>query len=126
MRKELLEASSSGKNAAAKGFMGKIRDIFDRAFAAEDMRDPSASYMQGLILPSEMHMADPMAYAITANAATWSMRRYKDAVDEKRCGDTEANAEWDELEKSIVANIADEVKIAIIGDKVEMTVYKSF
>ena len=43
-------------------------------------------------------------------------------------GDAEAEfwTESDELEKSIVANIADEVKIAITGNDVELTVYKDF
>ena len=44
------------------------------------------------------------------------------AVEEKNPN----SAEWDELEKSIVANIADDIKIAIAGNKVEMTAYKKF
>lgn len=31
-RKEFLELSNSGKNESAKGFMGKVRDIFMRCF----------------------------------------------------------------------------------------------
>jgi len=35
LRKALLEASSTGKNAAAKGFMGRLRDIFARLTDAD-------------------------------------------------------------------------------------------
>jgi hypothetical protein len=34
--------------------------------------------------------------------------------------------EWDELEKSIVANIADEVQISIRDTTVEMVIFKKF
>ncbi len=51
----------------------------------------------------------------------WSMLRYEEAlkplVAEK---DEDALVAWDELEKSIVANIADEVKVSIRGWQVEM------
>ena len=48
------------------------------------------------------------------------------AYGRKKAEDAKAREEWDELEKSIVANIADEVSIAIRGSEVEMTVYKNF
>lgn len=126
MRKELLKASSSGKNEAAKGFMGKLRNIFDQALAAEDMNDLSNYYVQGLIYSADMYTADPMAYAATPSTTTWSMKNYKTAVEDKTSHNAAPNEEWDELEKSIVANIADEVKINIVGDKIEMIVYKKF
>ena len=120
MRRELLDASTSGKNEAARGFMGKLRDIMDRALIADDVASPSDYYLRGLIMPA--NMSDPMAYAASANMVSWSMQHYKTAVEQ----DSGAKEEWDELEKSIVANIADEVKIAITGNTVEMTVYKKF
>ena len=33
---------------------------------------------------------------------------------------------WDELEQSVVANIADEIKIGIADDSAEMIIYKKF
>ena len=35
-----------------------------------------------------------------------------------------AEEKWDELEKSVIANIADEIEIGIAGKTVEMIVYK--
>jgi len=126
MRRELLSASTSGKNEAAKGFMGKIRDIIDRALAAEDTGDPSKFYLQGMLLPSDPEMATPMMYSVSASMASWSMRKYLSALEEEKTGSAEAQDAWDELEKSIVVNLADEVRIAINGNEVEMTVYKNF
>lgn len=121
MRKELLKSSTSGKNEAARGFMGMIRDIFDRALASQNM---SETFEVGMALAPDIYSGDPMSYATNAGIATWTMSRYRTTLE---CDSTEnAKEEWDELERSIVANIADEVKIAIEGDKVEMTVYKNF
>ena len=126
MRKELLGASTSGKNEAAKGFMGKIRDIIDRALTSEGDSDQPTYFMQGLLMPSDMDASDPMMYSTTSSMVSWSMRNYRTAVEAQSVGSQKARDEWDELEKSIVANIADEVRISIAGDKVEMTVYKNF
>ena len=72
----------------------------------------------------------PMGFAPNAslNAAivNWSMQKYKATVEQEKSEDAAAQEEWDELEKSIVANIADEITIAIRGSEVEMTVYKKF
>ena len=131
MRRELLSVSSSGKNAAAVGVMGKLRDIFERTFESADGVDPStysAYYMQGLIAGPDI--LDPMSFALNASLATgtvnWSMKKYRDTVEQKKEENDNAQKEWDELEKSIVANIADEVAIAICGGEIEMTVYKKF
>ena len=124
MRKELLKASSSGKNAAAKGFMGKIKDIFNRALASDDLQNLAYYYSQGIIVTENAFMTD--SYTSTTGTVSWSMKKYKTEVEKESANNAEAKDEWDELEKSIVAKVADEVEIAISGDKVEMTVYKKF
>ena len=126
MREELMSVSSTGKNAAAEGVMGKLRDIFERAFDATEVKDPASYYMQGLLLTAGSEGIDPMTYSATASMVAWSMQKYKTSVAaEKECS-TEAMQEWDELEKSIIANLADEVSISIRGREVEMVVYKDF
>ena len=121
MRDELLKVSSSGKNEAAKGFMGKIRDVFDRAFASEGAGAMSDYYAMGMV---DSFSVDHVS--ASASAAVWSMQKYKEAVKEQAAREKNADEKWDELERSIVANVADEVRIAIKGDKVEMTVEKDF
>lgn len=126
MRRELLKVSTSGKNEAAKGFTGKLRDIFNRALAPENAFEAGDYYSQGLVLPAAYYSSDPAAYSLSADIVTWSMQKYKAEVESEAAKSDSAKEKWDELEKSIVANVADEVRIAVTGDKVEMTVYKKF
>ena len=111
-RKRLLDSSSTGKNAAAKGVMGKLRDLFERSF--EPLTDNVPSYYAIGWVGSD---ADPFGMELPVYDEAWSLNRYRDAVRD----DAEA---WDELEKSIVANLADEIRIGIRGGTVEMVIYK--
>ena len=55
----------------------------------------------------------------------WSMMQYEDALNARLARDDEGAREaWDELEKSVVAKVADDVKVAIRGRTVELTILK--
>ena len=117
-REKLLSASSSGKNAAAKGVLGKLRDVFACSLDARQGLQPWYH---------EAGMVDPVSYAGSAAIIDWSMRKYRRSVEEKLTEqDPEAQEAWDELEKSIINRLADEISIGIRGDRVEMVVYKRF
>ncbi len=126
MRKELLKTSSTGKNEAAKGFMGMLRDMIDRALSSDGSDDPLDDLKWGLVLPADMGMADPVLYSASADFMNWSMQNYLANVQAESMRSDKAKAEWDELERSILANLADEVKVSVNGNKAEMTVYKTF
>ena len=114
-RDQLLSASSTGKNESAKGLMGRLRDFFDRG-ADEDISSFSSP-----LLYSEMyeHSSTPTL------DWEWSMMRYENALSYRiKENDTAAKEAWDELEKSVVAKVADDVKVAIRGRTVEMTIVK--
>ena len=114
-RKELMEISTSKENAAAKGFMGKIREVFELAMLPKDDRSARESRI------GMMGLVDPTALSATSSE-TWKMSNYKDSVD-KMDQDTEfAQEARNELERSILGNIAKEVEISIIGDDVKMTI----
>ena len=112
-RLRLMEASTSGRNAAATGILGKLRDLFECAFEPVDAEVPPF-YTLGIVESG----VDLGAMTTTA----WSLARYRDAV---RDDDTRRDA-WDELERSVIANAADEIRIGIKGRRVEMTVIKKF
>lgn len=118
MRKQLLSASSSGENSAAKGFMGRLKVMIAETLFANTASDSLA--FSGLSL-GLMSMASPTAMGAGSTSYLWSMQKYKD--ESEKAEKTEA---WDELEKSIVANIADDVKVSIIGTSVEIIVSKKF
>ncbi|MBQ6470239.1 MAG: hypothetical protein IJJ50_09345 [Lachnospiraceae bacterium] len=119
MRKELISVSSKGENAAAKGFMGKIREMI----AVIVLPRESGPTMASLGL---MSFGSPNGFRAGSVSYAWSMNEYRLGVENRRLESEEAGAAWDELEKSIVANIADEVSVSINGSHVETVIYKEF
>ena len=114
-REQLLAVSSSGKNESAKGLMGRLRDFFDWGSDAD-----LSAYSSPLLLPDAFEQSSsPML------DWEWSMARYEEAlthcVEENQDGAVQA---WDELEKSVVAHVADDVKVSIRGRTVELTILK--
>lgn len=109
-REKLLSVSTTGENAAAKGIMGKIRVAFE-TMIKEYVTSPAITYSEfysmGLV-------PDPLNYY-----SAWSLDQYKEAAKENE----EA---WDELEKSIIANLADDVVVGIKGKQVNIVVKKNF
>ena len=113
-RESLLEVSSSGKNEAAKGLMGRLRDFFDRG-SDEDIFQASPMLMSGMYEHSSSPSLD----------WEWKMTQYQLAVEEGvRHDDKAAREAWDELEKSVVAHAADEIRISIRGRTAEMILFK--
>ncbi len=113
-RTQLLSSSTSGKNVAARGIIGKLRDLLERTMEPAD-GSLNTYYPSGWI-----YSTDPTAMS-ASTMDVWSFNKYRESIDEEK-----EKEEWDELEKSIIANIADEVKISIVGDIVDVSVYKTF
>ena len=121
MREELLKTATSGRNAAVKGFMSRIRDIFTQLTepdsTAIDPKDYGFSYVDVSSFDASMGVTTHgMLYG-------WSMKEYKSAVQEHK---EEEPDKWDELEKSITARLADEVRVFIRGNTVEMVITIGF
>lgn len=118
-RKALLKASTSGKNAAATGFMGRLRDYFTRVYDTSDINALAneIGYVGLVGYDASMDMSpNAMLYG-------WSLNAYRQTVSEQKETETE---KWDELEKSITAKLADEIKIFIRKETVEMIIEKAF
>nr|MBQ6242796.1 hypothetical protein [Lachnospiraceae bacterium] len=115
-RETLLSASTSGRNQAARGIMGKLREIFEEAMEARD-DDPADGFYDDWRFDAGMTAGSipPLSYS-----AGWSLNQYRAHLERTRL------EEWDELEKSVIANLADEVQIFIRGGTVEMVVFKAF
>ena len=124
-RKQLIAVSTQGENAAAKGFTGKIRDMITAALLP---KETGSSLLTGLSmgLISAAGNSSPSAQQAAADAFRWSMKQYKDSVDSERSESEDARSAWDELEKSIVASIADDIRVSVAGSTVEITIFKAF
>ena len=114
-RERLLDVSSSGKNESAKGLMGRLRDFFDWGSDAD-----LSAYSSPLLLPDAFEQSSsPML------DWEWSMSRYERALSSQmEQGDQAVKEAWDELEKSVVSHVADDVKVAIRSGTVEMIIIK--
>ncbi len=121
LRDDLLKTATSGKNAAVKGFMGRIRDIFTKLAEPDGSTAGPADYGFSYVDVSSFDAS--MGVTTHGMLYGWSMKEYRSAVEEHRAEEPD---KWDELEKSITARLADEVKIFIRGNTVEMVIEKTF
>ena len=119
-KKELIAVSSSGKNAAAKGFMGKIRELISTATLPDD---PETKAMTDQALGLMSLGCQMGSYS---GSYSWSMSSYVASIEKASETKTDAQEAKDELEKSIVANLADDVTVHIVNSDVEIAIYKSF
>ena len=112
---QMLSVASSGKNQSAKGIAGKIREMLRRSLQ-NDTAEEAALFE---------HMNDTLSANGPSGAgfavqdkAYWSLQSYKQSIPK---GKTE---EWDELEKSIIAKLADEVKVWLETDSTKVVIEK--
>ncbi len=112
VKKSLISISTSGKNAAAKGVMGKIRDIVENMLLNEATYATCDYY----------YTMGMMSYAPDVSGMySWSLRQFKDTAQQKK--DDEV---LDGLEQSIVSKLADDILVGVRGRKVKITVKKTF
>ena len=124
LKDELISVSKSGKNAAAKGVMGKIRAVAETMLlAAFDPTLPMPLSAGEFYDAHGFNMGfGYIDSSITCEAGyiySWSLFNYKTAVEDKE-------DEYAELERSIVAKLADDIIIGVRGKNVEIVVKKSF
>lgn len=110
---KILSVSKSGKNAAAKGILGKIGVAIETLLGSNENTSAYDTYgvwSRGLADYDE--------------STIWSLEAYKDAF---RSSDTQQtySEDWDELEKSIIANIADDVRVGVLHGKIDICVIKN-
>lgn len=110
-RERLISIASSGKNEAARGIMGKLAVLFE-------------TYVLGGTNGSIFAPLPVYFYPVGMESpAFWSMQTYRNELVQNK----EAYpAEWDELESSIVANLADNITVGLRASRVEIQVSKRF
>ena len=125
LRDELISVSKSGKNAAAKGIMGKIRAVAETMLLAAfdpDQTLPTDEFYDYNGFNMGFGYVDSTIVYETGYVYSWSLFNYKTAVEEKK-----SNADaYAELERSIVAKLADDIIVGVRGKNVEIVVKKSF
>lgn len=124
-RQELLSISSTGKNAASKGFMAMLGEVISRAVHsyghAVDEAYGSGAISYGYLTSGGM--GTPNVYDMTP---VWTLQQYKTNLEKGRLSGDQLEAAVEDLEKSIVANLADDVVVGIKGDRIELVITKRF
>ena len=114
-KEELINLAKNKKNAAAVGITGKIRSAVENLFLDEEA-------FQLYTIPH----ADTFACINTGIDAMdytsyWSLELYKNSISKK-----EQDEAWDELEKSVIASLADDVIVGVKGKRADIIVIKKF
>lgn len=117
-REQLIGISSDHRNAAAKGIMGRLRTMLEDCICNYDETGRYCAD-NGIDMADLGNMYS--ACKINENQLAWSLSGYAKGISRE-----DQPEEWDELEKSIVANLADDIRVSILGKKIEIVVKKSF
>ena len=120
-----VQENDSGKAvpaASPEGFMAKIAEMMNCSYVFENTME----------MPEDLAgmLPDYMSYGIRekkeaqAWAGRWSLTAYKDNLRKRREENPKAEPALNELEKSIVAHLADEVTIGIHGRRIRLVISK--
>lgn len=110
----LVDISTTKKNAAAHGVVGKIRSALENVFLDVE---PTHGYNL-----SESSAYYPMDFRdCTDYSSVWSLEQYRSTVRRE-----EQTAAWDELEKSVIASLADDVIVGVRGKRADIIIVKKF
>ncbi len=120
-KKELIDISSDKKNSSVKGVMGKIGDVIENGIL---------HYSEVMKLNQE-YGGTPVNYGTMGiygamdgmdPAVMWSLSDYRDALPEVDAEKEAIRQATDELEKSIVGSLAEDVLVGVKGNRVDMTI----
>ena len=115
----LLSLSTSGKNSAVTGFMSKIADIIDTGFFNyNDIMKDQQKFSDGYFVGYGMINETP----VIGEPFVWSLKNYKTSLETVTEEDDHSKEAWDELERSIVASIANDVIVGVKKDSVDLTI----
>ncbi len=117
-KQELIETSSWQRNEASVGIMGRIQDFIEDSLY-------SMEYSQ-LVTMGGSEIMSLGGVALAMDGYMWSLDKYREDMEQKSDEEAVMDAALEELEKSIVANIADDIRVYVKGNDIEMIIEKNF
>lgn len=112
-KKSLIGIAKNKKNASAVGIVGKIRDAIENFFLDEDRTGALAWSSDAMCLGGGFPEGVNYAYL-------WRLEDYRSSAKKEKTED------WDELERSVIASVADDVIVGVKGKRAGITVVKKF
>lgn len=110
-KEQFLKMSSSGKNDAYKGIKGFFKSILDSLILGASVATDGCSR-------AELGFSE-YEYDFT-RMYRWQLSEYIEKTPVEK-----VKEKWDELEKSIIMNFADDISISIRDDVIEMVITKN-
>ena len=112
-KEELISVAKNNKNAAAVGITGKIRSfVEDMLF--DDVNIPTYSiYAESMCIATSF--GEDMNYPYM-----WTLENYKNNAKKEK------EEAWDELEKSVIASVADDIVVGVKGKRADIIITKKF
>lgn len=116
----LVAIAKNKKNASVSGIVGRIRSALENVFLENDSFGGGDMSLESRYFVTQYY--DSMDhYSSMDYACLWSLEQYRSTV--KKEEKTEA---WDELEKSVIASVADDVIVGVKGKRADIIVVKKF
>ena len=111
---ELINVAKDKKNAAAVGIAGKIRSAIENFFLSEGASAAFNAASRGLNMATGHSEGVDYAYL-------WTLEKYRNSTKQE-----EQAEDWDELEKSVIASVADDVIVGVKGKHADIIIVKKF
>lgn len=115
-RRQLLSVSTSGVNAAPMGLMDRISEMVKTSQSGKYAAQQSFLINLGMTASADSD----------GTLASWSLQQYRQSLQTQKDNSSEAAEAWDELERSIVSSIADDISVKITRSAVSMIIKKTF
>ena len=113
-KEELVGIAKNKKNASAVGIVGKIRSAIENVFLDETSARMFSVSASSMYMSTDYH--DRVDYSYI-----WKLEDYRN-----NARSAEKTEDWDELEKSVLANVADDVVVGVKGKQADIVIVKKF
>lgn len=108
-RSQFLSLSSDDRNAANRGLKGMLGAVMESLLYGDMRGEEYAGWRYGITPPMGEY------------GRMWMLSQYITAAPREK-----AEGDWDGMEKSIIANFADDISIGVRSGRLEMAVTKAF
>ena len=110
-KEKLIDIATNRKNSAAVGIVGKIRSAIENFFLCDSA---VGVFSSSGTLVSVHGYSEYVDYSYF-----WSLGEYRSNVKKE-----ETSEDWDELERSVIASVADDVLVGIKGKQADIIIVK--
>ncbi len=118
-KEELVAIAKNKKNASASGIVGMIRSALEDVFLEEDSFGGDMSLESRYFVTEYYNSMDQ--FYVADYSSLWSLEHYRSTVKKQ-----EKTEKWDELEKSVIASVADDIVIGVKGKRADINIVKKF